>query len=489
MKPITVLSLFNGMGCAAMALQKLGRPFKIYSSEIDKPAIIAAQLTHPDTVQIGDVTKVRYHAGKLYHEGGVIDVGRIDMVVGGSPCQGFSFAGKNLKFDDPRSKLFFDFHRILSEVKKENPSVLFMLENVRMDKPSEAVITDYMGVEPLVINSRLVSAQNRHRLYWANIGGTVAVDLFGAQKSIIPQPKDMGIYIRDIREKDVPKKYYLSDKYIKWITGTRRGLSSELTERKVIQLNDDKSSRGLLTEPTELVGGRIVGRHYENGKRVDTPGLETQQYLELREDGKSGCVTTVYKDSVILEVEGMPLTERKVIQLNDDKSSGGKQPYQQDRVYSVDGIAPALCRDKADLIISDPEPLTDPEPLEKANCFTAGGNSGGLHSDMTVLNEAPNGMAYIYKNLRSVDGKGCALLSNSHKGNRANGMTIFQHGHRLRRLTPREAMRLQTVPEQHIDTLVSSKISDTQLYKMTGNGWTVDVIEHIFSYIPLALWD
>jgi len=410
MKPITVLSLFNGMGCAAMALQKLGRPFKIYSSEIDKPAIIAAQLTHPDTVQIGDVTKVRYHAGKLYHEGGVIDVGRIDMVVGGSPCQGFSFAGKNLKFDDPRSKLFFDFHRILSEVKKENPAVLFMLENVRMDKPSEAVITDYMGVYPLVINSRLVSAQNRHRLYWTNIGGTVSVDLFGAQKSIIPQPKDRGIYIRDIREKDVPKKYYLSDKYIKWITGTRRGLSSELTERKVIQLNDDKSS-------------------------------------------------------------------------------GGKQPYQQDIVYSVDGIAPALCRDKADLIISDPEPLTDPEPLEKANCFTAGGNSGGLHSDMTVLNEAPNGMAYIYKNLRSVDGKGCALLSNSHKGNRANGMTIFQHGHRLRRLTPREAMRLQTVPEQHIDTLVSSKISDTQLYKMTGNGWTVDVIEHIFSYIPLALWD
>jgi len=484
MKPITVLSLFNGMGCAAMALQKLGRPFKIYSSEIDKPAIIAAQLTHPDTVQIGDVTKVRYHAGKLYHEGGVIEVGRVDMIVGGSPCQGFSFAGKNLKFDDPRSKLFFDFHRILSEVKKENPSVLFMLENVRMDKPSEAVITDYMGVEPLVINSRLVSAQNRHRLYWANIGGTVAVDLFGAQKSIIPQPKDMGIYIRDIREKDVPKKYYLSDKYIKWITGTRRGLSSELTERKVIQLNDDKSSRGLLTEPTELVGGRIVGRHYENGKRVDTPGLETQQYLELREDGKSGCITTVYKDSVILEVEGMPITERKVIQLNDYDAP------QDARIYSVDGISPSLGANGRSPSISDPEPLTDPEPLEKSTCIDANYHKGiDNHGQRTYLNEAPNGMAYIYKNLRSVDGKGCALLSNSHKGNRANGMTIFQHGHRLRRLTPREAMRLQTVPEQHIDTLVSSKISDTQLYKMTGNGWTVDVIEHIFSYIPLALWD
>jgi len=397
--------------------------------------------------------------------------------------------------------LFFDFHRILSEVKKENPAVLFMLENVRMDKPSEAVITDYMGVYPLVINSRLVSAQNRHRLYWTNIGGTVSVDLFGAQKSIIPQPKDRGIYIRDIREKDVPKKYYLSDKFLAYMN--RRTVEKTFNGGRLNIREDGGKSTAILassaavdisdnflvdveplTEPTELVGGRIVGRHYENGKRVDTPGLETQQYLELREDGKSGCITTVYKDSVILEVEGMPITERKVIQLNDYDAP------QDARIYSVDGISPSLGANGRSPSISDPEPLTDPEPLEKSTCIDANYHKGiDNHGQRTYLNEAPNGMAYIYKNLRSVDGKGCALLSNSHKGNRANGMTIFQHGHRLRRLTPREAMRLQTVPEQHIDTLVSSKISDTQLYKMTGNGWTVDVIEHIFSYIPLALWD
>lgn len=158
-----VLSLFDGMSCGQIALTELGViPDVYYASETDKHAIKQTQLNFPDTVQLGDVTRWMHWN---------IDWKSIDLILAGSPCQGFSFAGKQLAFDDPRSALFFEFVSVLEYVRMWNPDVKFLLENVRMKKENMAVITEYMGVGPVSINSNLVSAQNRIRFYWTNIPG------------------------------------------------------------------------------------------------------------------------------------------------------------------------------------------------------------------------------------------------------------------------------------------------------------------------------
>lgn len=168
---MNVLSLFDGMSCGQIALERAGIDVDYYfASEIDKYAIDVTHDNYPNTIQVGDVTKVQSKW-----------LPKIDLLIGGSPCQGFSFAGKQLNFDDPRSKLFFEFVRLLNELKPR----YFMLENVRMKKESQDIISGYLGVEPIEINSALVSAQNRNRLYWTNIPGVV-------------QPVDRGILLKDI---------------------------------------------------------------------------------------------------------------------------------------------------------------------------------------------------------------------------------------------------------------------------------------------------
>ena len=147
---MNVLSLFDGMSCGQLALQKTGiKVDQYYAAEIDKYAIQIAQKNFPNTIQLGDVTQVK-----------AANLPTIDLLIGGSPCQGFSFAGKQLNFDDPRSALFFEFVRLLKECKPK----YFLLENVRMKKEYQNVITEYLGVEPILINSSLMSAQNRQRL-------------------------------------------------------------------------------------------------------------------------------------------------------------------------------------------------------------------------------------------------------------------------------------------------------------------------------------
>lgn len=170
---MNVLSLFDGMSCGRVALERAGISVtKYFASEIDKHAIKVAMNNYPDTQQLGDVTK--------WHEW---DLPKIDLLIGGSPCQGFSFAGKQLAFDDPRSKLFFEFVACLEHFKPK----YFLLENVRMKKEHLQVITDMLGVEPIRINSNLVSAQNRDRYYWTNIPN-------------VTQPEDKGILLKDILE-------------------------------------------------------------------------------------------------------------------------------------------------------------------------------------------------------------------------------------------------------------------------------------------------
>lgn len=152
---INVLSLFDGISCGQVALERAGIKVNNYfASEIDKHAIKVTQSNYPNTIQIGDVTKVKG-----------ADLPKIDLLIGGSPCQGFSFAGKQLNFNDIRSKLFFEFVRLLEETKPK----YFLLENVKMKKEYQNIITEYLEVEPITINSNLLSAQNRTRYYWTNI--------------------------------------------------------------------------------------------------------------------------------------------------------------------------------------------------------------------------------------------------------------------------------------------------------------------------------
>jgi len=177
-----VLSLFDGMSCGQIALQRLGIDVEKYvASEIDKYAISVAKKNFPNMLHVGDVRDVKVTE-------------HFDLIMFGSPCQGFSFAGNNLNFDDPRSKLFFEAVRILEEAKTINPNVKFLMENVRMKKESEQVITDLLGVEPIAINSSIFSAQSRYRLYWTNL-------------EVGEIPQDKGIVLKDILEDD-----YITDR-------------------------------------------------------------------------------------------------------------------------------------------------------------------------------------------------------------------------------------------------------------------------------------
>ena len=227
-----VLSLFDGISCGQLALERADiKVDNYYASEIDKYAIKVTMKNYPNTIQLGDVCNIKGE-----------NLPKIDLLIGGSPCHGFSFAGKQLNFDDPRSKLFWEYVRILKEVNPKH----FLLENVKMKKEYEKVITEALGVEPIEINSALVSAQNRKRLYWTNIPN-------------VTQPKDRKIDLIDILE------------------------------------NKSKINKGT-----------IIGRRINNkGHRDDyNKKIPITQCLEVRQTNtnKSNCLTTVDKDNVLTEL-------------------------------------------------------------------------------------------------------------------------------------------------------------------------------------------
>ena len=229
-KGLRVLSLFDGMSCGQIALRDLGIPIDAYyASEIDKFAIQQTQLNFPDTVQLGDVRNI--DVDKLCENG------EIDLLIGGSPCVNLSFAGKraglatkenmeiltldqylDLKDADfefeGQSYLFWEFMRILTALRRRNPNTMFLLENVEMGKKWERVLSEAVGIRGVHINSALVSAQNRKRIYWSNIR-VREEGLFGYRYTDIPQPDDRGILLRDILEQEVDEKYYLKDEIVR----------------------------------------------------------------------------------------------------------------------------------------------------------------------------------------------------------------------------------------------------------------------------------
>ena len=415
-----VLSLFDGMSCGRLALQEAEiNVTEYHASEIDKYAIQVTKANWPDTIHIGSVTNVNVNQ-------------HYDLLIGGSPCQSFSFAGKRkgmatkdeqeiltldhylqLKADgyefEGQSYLFWEYVRILAECRVINPNIKFLLENVLMAEKWERVITYTLGVAPIKINSALVSAQNRTRLYWTNIG-LQPQGLFGFEESIIQQPKDCGILLKDILETNIPEKYYLSKKAITRISNYNNGDKCFADNNKALCLAAAYYRKGrdnqYVTEQknynlskTEPFCVAMRGRNPDNPKSRKT-GLKTEQQLEHRNDGKTNTLTTVQKDNLIM--------------LNENQQAKFKLDVNAD----------------------------------KANTLTLAQGRGGSSS------EYMDSVSKIY-----------ALTQ------------------RIRTLTPTECCRLQTVPDNYFfDETGKQIVSDTQIYKQCGNGWTIKVIAHIFSY-------
>ena len=437
---LVVLSLFNGMSCGEIALHLAGIKIKqYYSAEIDKSAIWVTQNNYPNTIQLGDVTKVFAK-----------DLPKIDLIIGGSPCQGFSFAGKGLNFEDPRSKLFFEFVRLVNECKPK----YFLLENVKMKKEHELVISQYMKVAPIEINSALVSAQNRVRLYWTNIAQK-PYGLFGDMFTDIPKQKDRGILLKDILETDVPDKYFLSDKMLAWLN-TR--------DKEAVDINGKSgcftaggNSGGLHSQMDLIKVGCIKYGRTDEGKALrkqsmakgkDHTPFQAKQITDIDFEKMNTLTTVGSKDNL-------------VIQLNTSIESNGCQPYQQNRIYDTNGIAPSLlaqmsCGTHAILV---------PEATKK----------GFIEVQPGECFDAENINSETRRGRKMEDKSNCLMAKET-------DFMQYTKDFKIRRLTPTECERLQTVPDGY-----TKGVSDTQRYRMLGNGWTVEVIAYIFGFMKKEL--
>jgi len=546
-----VLSLFDGMSCGRIALDQLGIPVeKYYASEIDKYAMQVSAANYPDIEQVGDICNLD---PKDYKD--------VDLMLAGSPCQGFSFAGKQLAFDDPRSALFFEFIRLLKVIKPK----YFLLENVRMKKEFLEVITEQLSqcyeqadvdnqfknvlnevrFEPIFINSSLVSAQSRQRYYWTNIPG-------------IKQPEDRGIVLRDILETEPNNFTKMSDKFVK-----RNG-----DRNCMIDQNKEKASN---LSAMEYVKNGRQGNYLacdDNGKPVHKTAPNTERAKKNRRNTneKSFSLTaTMYKGA---QANGMTLVPQKPIKVGKIKDGGqGNRIYSQDgksstlsaqsggtagngntlvetkpkkaydipreilkdnerqrRVYDPSGKSPTV------LARSDSPKITTPKQVGVAvdinghdvlkRVYSPDGKSptintcqGGNREPKVVTGGAFRGRAYDKDGKRKDrDGSSVAKQTKQmlelRKDNKSNAITTVgkdsvvveeskirsksktvRSGGRgsydrhewdsvdelhWRKLTCLECERLQTVPDNY-----TNHVSNTQRYKMLGNGWTVEVIKHI----------
>ena len=368
---ITVLSLFDGMSCGQIALKKMGVKIEnYYAAEIDKFAIKEVKENFPNTKHLGDVEN--------YKEWD-INWSDVDLLIGGSPCQGFSFAGKQLAFDDPRSKLFFVYVDILNHIREHNPNIKFMLENVKMKKEYLDIISDSLGVQPLLINSSLVSAQSRQRYYWANWD----FDL----------PKDKGLVLADI----------IDDHEFDHISNSNF-LNGNFGDKKIIEhVSSVNQKSSCLT--ANMWKGQIPS-YIKTDIEINSIVLSEKSQTILSTIHKENSKSMIKRKKKGLLVG---LCNRV------DTATDIRGHDSVKRVYAQDGKSPTL-----------------------STC------QGGHREPKVQIKESEN-----------------------------NECLMDVH---YRKLTVKECCRLQTVPDDYFK--VSSK---TQSYKMLGNGWTVDVIVHIFN--------
>lgn len=375
MQPITVLSLFDWMSCGRLALERAWIPVRRYfASEIDKYAIQIATKNFPDIHQIGNAEWVEVfytltwgidHWYRIKSEWSYYRLWSwwLDLLIGGSPCQWFSNAGKGLNFKDHRSKLFFEFVRILNEAKPR----YFLLENVKMKKEWQNIISENLfWIQPVEIDSALVSAQRRKRLYRV---GKRNED-WSYSQVVVSQPEEKGLLLKDILQDKVEEKYMLSE---------------------------------------QLVNGFL-----------NKSSIFRDRFKITSPDEKGACLTTNNQGSYITD---------SFILCNINPSWNG----QNGNIYSSEGKSPTLTTNKGEW----------PKILQ----LPRGANKWGIFEQKTPT-----------------------LSSNSWSYN-----NLLHDGYCLRRLTPIECERLQTLPDNYTEW-----VSNSQRYKMLGNGWTVDVIAHIF---------
>lgn len=470
------------MSGGRIALREAGiKVNKYFASEINKHAIAQTQHNFPDTVQLGSVTEV--HAADLPH---------IDLLIGGSPCQGFSFAGKQLNFNDPRSVLFFEYVRILREIQEYNPGVLFLLENVRMRRECENVISEQLGLYPVVINSALVSAQNRVRLYWTNIRTREEANLFDTKVfTAIPQPEDRGIFIRDILDDEVEPRFYITPRRLKKLfehkerqaeAGTGFGFHPRAEDEKSNTLRVGGSCHDDIVILSQERAARCVALR---GRFNPVTG-RNEQTAEYRPDGKTNCLTSVEKDNLI--VESYCLTPRRT-----EYGKAVRRRYEAGEIQEsrhnmtaleprTDGKTNTLTTvQKDNLIVQLPHGYNRGGLFEeKAPTVTSSrydANNLVVRREVVQLNpdtESNGRQPYQQNRVYSVDGISPALCS-GHAGNAPN---VGETAEIFRRLTVAECSRLQTVPDWY-----EWRCSETQAYTMLGNGWTIEVIKHIFQFI------
>ena len=283
-----VLSLFDGISCAHLALLRAGFTIdKYYASELDPYPSAVTRYRFPDTIQLGDVCQISPE-----------DLPEIDLLIGGSPCQDLSISNNNRKgLEGSKSKLFWEYVRLLKALKPK----WFVLENVAsMSKKDKQVITDTLGVQPIMINSALVSAQSRKRLYWTNIPD-------------IQQPEDKNILLKDIVEADYPEKYLLSENelvymyrptknnYNRWnfTSDTRKDKSSTL----MANVHKGVPYNVLLDHVCGKFAVAQRGRYVnEQGQLKDIKGAKTQQRKETSFSEKANTLTSTHKDSMLLDI-------------------------------------------------------------------------------------------------------------------------------------------------------------------------------------------
>ena len=385
---MNVLSLFDGISCGRVALERAGiKVDTYYASEIDKYAIKITQKNYPDTIQLGDVNNIDFTQF----------IGKIDLLLGGSSCQDLSIAKQNRQgLKGERSKLFWKYVEALNIVKPK----WFIFENVAsMKKADKDIITKELGVEPIMIDSALVSAQQRKRLYWTNIPG-------------IEQPEDKHIYLQDILESEYTdrlKSYCIDASYFK---GTNL---EQYLEKKRRQVVFDKPFK--------------VGQFNSGGQGDRVYAIEGKSVTLSANGGGRGAKTGLY----LIPVQ------------YDRKNKIGKE-------------------------------------LEKAITLMA--------SDWMGLNRNQKQNAVVYcvaQRGRYNDNGKIEQKYELRFDGETNTLTIVQKDNMIwnieemyyiRKLTPIECERLQTLPDNYTEG-----ISNTQRYKCIGNGWTVDVIAHILKNI------
>jgi len=457
---MNVLSLFDGMSCGQIALNKLGvKVNKYFACEIDKYAMQVTQHNFPDTIQLGDVQFVTKETFGNH---------KIDLVIGGSPCQGFSFAGKMLNFDDPRSRLFFEYVRLVKDLKPK----YFLLENVKMKKESQDIISKYMGVEPIEINSSLVSAQTRKRLYWTNIPN-------------VSQPEDKGVVLGDIIESGYIDDRMVNEGKSHCLTAIYSGAvwwnSIERRQRTMVSLEqvDDKLRHPEATKKGYAEAGE------DEGLDLTFPKSKTRRGRAMKD--KSNCLTAASQEM------GVVIDPSKPNQINPDKSAKsssddekGTQPHMQDRVFHEDGKSHALTSSFASR--TNVGKFEEDKELRPATIVGRRLNERGVREDYNK--DVPITQCLQVKHnsdksgtLTTVDKDN--VLSDNEPGRYPDAYNDKKLS--WRKLTPLECERLQTVPDGH--TLVmedgKQKVSNSQRYKMLGNGWTVDVITHILKNMEL----